>query len=165
MKRGVPLDKLSDASGMSMMAGITMKCVGDFCLYDEDEELKIMSTDSDINFKSQVRKARQQYQKIIGGPSIPNDSEDEKENITEDMLSSAFELGFFQNPNGEMKIPQKSIELAREEILAFDSLNEDDRHNVISTAFSMSSSEELRKNAENRLVVAWPAPLLSWWNR
>ena len=159
------MDKLSDASGISMMAGMTRKCVGDFCLYDEDEELKIISTDSDVNFKSQVRKARQQYQKIIGGGSIPFDSEEEKENMTEDMLSSAFELGFLQNPNGDMKIPQKSIELAREEILAFDSLDEGDRNNVISTAFSMSSSEELRKNAENRLLVAWPAPLLSWWNR
>jgi hypothetical protein len=162
MRKGVPVDKLSDASALST-ASLAKKCAGDFCAYEEDEELRIMAADSDINIKSQVRKARNKYKKIIGS-FVPLDSEEEKENFNEDEnFFSAIEFGILQNPNEEKKIPQKSIELAREEIFAFDKLDESERISIISMAVLISNSAELQK--QGRPMVQWPAPLLSWWNR
>ena len=166
------MDRRSEVSGLSRLTTgiglLSRRCCGDFCDYDEQDEICNMNDDPELNCKANIRKARNMYKRNFGvgiqqESHLPDDKTQDEQ--ADDWRPDSWEDDYLQRKiSGEYKIPQKSIEMARDEIRHFDFMDENGKKNVLAAA-PLSEADYVSEKIESKQLLKWPAPLLHWWWR
>ena len=156
--------EISGLSNNSVYNNKIVRCSGDFCDYDEEDELKNMSDDPEFNTKAELRKARNRFKKLfLGESTVENAKKQEIDESLEETDPYSFQDDDLPDifKSSKLKIPQKSIELARNEIQKIESLDSSERKNIL----SLIETDINLNSVSDQSLLKWPAPLIHWWWR
>lgn len=141
-KRSVTCSTITERGGSFTRVS---KCVGDFCPFDEEDEIKNMEVISGPDdMRREARKARRRHRKLDDDDeddleAMLANGEDDDDRIEEDGEKSKLPM-----KSQASKVPYMSIVLARKE---------------------MTEIESDKSDSGTKIHTVWPENLLHWWSR